>query len=120
MAFSAKPLEDRSREFAVQAVLVCRGLKTTPELWDALRQFVRSATSVGANHRAMSRARSSNECAAKLQIVCEEVDEACYWLELLEKTLQEPHAIAAIHNEARELRAIFSKARATMRARIQN
>jgi hypothetical protein len=36
------------------------------------------------------------------------------------KTLQEPHAIAAIHNEARELRAIFSKARATMRARIQN
>ena len=49
----------------------------------------------------MSRSRSAREFAAKLQIVCEEVDEACYWL------------------EAKELRAIFAKARSATRAKLK-
>jgi four helix bundle protein len=120
MTFSANALEDRTRQFAIDAILLTRAQRPSSELWEPFRQFVRAATSVGANHRAMSRARSSNEFAAKLQIVCEEVDEACYWLEVLAATLPDRAVLAPLNVEACELRAIFSKARATMRTRNQN
>ena len=46
------------------------------------RQILRSATSVGANYRAASRAKSNADMIAKLAIV-EEADETLYWLEIL-------------------------------------
>ena len=47
------------------------------------RQLIRCGTSVGANHRAACRARSTAEFVAKLGIVEEEADEVGYWLQLL-------------------------------------
>ncbi len=47
------------------------------------RQILRSATSVGANYRAASRAKSNADMIAKLTIVEEEADETLYWLEIL-------------------------------------
>ncbi len=47
------------------------------------RQLLRSATSVGANYRAVCRARSRAEFIARMGIVEEEADETAYWLELL-------------------------------------
>jgi len=49
-------------------------------------QLAKSATSVGANFRAFSRARSTNESYAKICIVVEEADETVYWLELFQDT----------------------------------
>src|SRR2546430_721605 len=46
------------------------------------KQFIRCATSVGANYRAACRAKSVADMVAKLAIVEEEADEAVYWLEL--------------------------------------
>lgn len=45
-------------------------------------QLLRCGTSVGANYRAARRARSRREFIAKLGIVEEEADEACFWLDL--------------------------------------
>lgn len=101
MVFSADKLEGRTRRFAIQVILFARGLRPTPELWEPVRQLTRAAASVGANHRAMSRSRSADEC--------------CYWFELLEATLPDPTPLAPLHREARELRAIFAKAKATLR-----
>jgi len=47
------------------------------------RQLIRSGTSVGANYRAASRARSTADFISKMGIVEEEADESIYWLELL-------------------------------------
>lgn len=48
-----------------------------------LNQIIRSATSVGANYRAVCRSRSDAEFISKLGIVEEEADETVYWLEIL-------------------------------------
>ena len=56
--------------------------------------------------------------AAKLQIVCEEIDESVMWLEVADATCKplKPQ-IAPLLSEALELRAIFSKSRSTFRNR---
>jgi four helix bundle protein len=68
-----------------------------------VRQLVRSATSVGANYRAATRARSQREAYAKLSIVEEEADEVGYWLERLEEsgrlTGGEAHLARVLSNE---------------------
>jgi four helix bundle protein len=60
----------------------------------------------------MRRARSRREFAAKLQIVNEEVDECVYWLELVTRRPAALPTAQVVLEEARELRAIFAKARA--------
>jgi four helix bundle protein len=113
-------LEERTRAFAIAAIRVGRTLKDKHDLQDLVRQLTRSACSVAANHRAMSRARSTREFAAKLHIVHEEADESAHWLTLLRDCADDPAAaggIAALLNEATQLRNIFGHARATTRRR---
>lgn len=119
MTFSRDELELRSRQFAIDALILAKQLADTKELWDVVRQLTRASSSVGANHRAMRRARSFKEFAAKLQIVVEEIDEACYWLEIIRATVGDEPRTAALHREAAELRAIFAKARATTRQKLR-
>ena len=74
----------------------------------ARRQFIRCATSVGANYRAAQLARSKAEFIAKLQIALEEADETVYWLEVASRAnLLDFDAIHDLMSEARELCAIF-------------
>ncbi len=114
-------MEDRSKRFAVGAVGLQRKFVARPELWDVARQLARAATSTGANHRAMRRARSLREFAAKLQIVCEEIDESTYWLDLIAELAPDlSDDISGLHREALELRAIFAKARSTTRRKLQD
>ncbi|WP_368366353.1 four helix bundle protein [Chryseobacterium sp. SSA4.19] len=49
------------------------------------KQIIRSITSVAANYRAVTRARSDKERFAKLCIVVEEIDETQLWLEIIEE-----------------------------------
>jgi four helix bundle protein len=78
------------------------------------RQLLRSATSVGANYRAVSRTRSRAAFVAKLDIVIEEADESAFWLELLvEADLTPPDAARPLLIEAQELTRLFSAARRT-------
>jgi four helix bundle protein len=119
VTFTPDSIEQRSRQFAIDAIRVSRELATMPELWDAARQLVRAATGTGANHRAMRRARSFKEFAAKLQIVCEEVDESAYWLDIIVGAAPELQGkLEAVRKESIELRSIFAKARATTRRKL--
>ena len=113
-------LEERTRRFAISIVHVVRHARAQPELRSACSQLNDSAGSVAANHRAVGRARSTREFAAKLQIVHEEADEAAHWLSQLKETNRDPALRAPIQKalqEAIELRNIFGKARATTRER---
>jgi four helix bundle protein len=71
---------------------------------------------VGANYRAVCRARSKADFIAKLGVVIEEADESAYWLEILiDAGLVKPKKLESLLQEARELTAIFNAARNTTR-----
>jgi four helix bundle protein len=63
----------------------------------------------------MRRSRSRREFAAKLQIVCEESDECVLWLEIAGVLESDLADVPPLLTEARELRAIFNKAKRSLR-----
>jgi four helix bundle protein len=68
-------------------------------------QLIRSATSVAANYRAANRSRSDKEFISKINIVLEEADECCFWLEIIKE--KNWRAVDILLKEANELTAIF-------------
>lgn len=67
-------------------------------------QVLRSGTSVAANFREASRARSDAEFIAKLGIVEQELDETALWLELLvESETVRQEKLDSLQGEADEL-----------------
>ena len=73
------------------------------------KQLLRSGTSVGANHREASRARSKAEFVSKIGDCLKEADETLYWLELLQDEGFVPtKRLQPLVNEANELVAIFA------------
>src|ERR1035441_10205796 len=72
------------------------------------KQMLRSGTSVAANYREASRARSRNEFVSKIEQCAQEADETQLWLELLRDDcgISLPE-ISALWREADELIAIF-------------
>ena len=68
------------------------------------RQLLRSGTSVGANYRAASRAKSKADFIAKMGIVEEECDESLYWIEVLvEAGLVDSERVAELMKEGGEI-----------------
>lgn len=68
------------------------------------RQLLRSGTSVGANYRAASRAKSKADFIAKMGIVEEECDESLYWMEMLvEADLVDSERLAELMKEGDEI-----------------
>jgi four helix bundle protein len=77
-------LRIRTKEFASQIIRLFISLdKRREELRIIGKQVLRSGTSVAANYREASRARSSDEFIAKIEICSQEADETQLWLELL-------------------------------------
>jgi four helix bundle protein len=98
----------RTKEFALKIIRLTRTLPKTEEARVIGRQLLRSATSVGANYRAVCLARSKAEFIAKMGVVLEEADECIFWLELLEDaSIVRKGDATPLHREAGELAAIF-------------
>jgi len=77
-------LRKRTKDYASAVVRLYTTLpKQRPEAQVIGRQLLRSGTSVAANFREASRARSPNEFVSKLEICTQEADETDLWLELL-------------------------------------
>src|SRR5258708_5169028 len=83
MSEKSEELKERTMSFAVNILQSVEILPKTVGAQIAARQLAKSATSVGANYRAVCTARSDQEFIAKLCIVNEEADETVYWLESL-------------------------------------
>lgn len=72
-------------------------------------QLLRSGTSVAANTREASRARSDAEFVSKLEIAIQEADESLLWIELLVEECGVSNELAErLHRETGELLAIFA------------
>lgn len=82
-------------------------------------QIVKSVTSVGANYRAVCRARSDREFVSKMNIVLEEADETLFWIEIImdKQWINKPE-LEVIWKEGNELTAIFVSSLKTVNDRI--
>jgi four helix bundle protein len=108
-------MRSRTQRFAVEVIRFGVGLPKSEEGRIISRQWMRAATSVGANCRAAQRGRSRGEFVAKLGIVEEEADETLYWLELLgELRAGQDAARQGLHGEATEpLRIVIAAKKGT-------
>jgi four helix bundle protein len=89
-------------------IRLCRTLPPNPEARIISRQLLRSTTSVGANYRAVCRARSTADFTSKLGLVLEEADETLFWLDLLvDAGVLRRDQINASLDEANQLVSIF-------------
>ena len=84
-----------------------------------LDQLLRSGTAVGANYRALCRAKSEKDFINKLKMIEEEADESLNWIDLLiESKLVTEVELKPIRTEADELLRIFVAALKTSRERF--
>lgn len=105
-------LQKRTKAFTLRSIKLFQALPETEEAKIIGRQFLRSATSVGANHRAVSRSRSKAEFFAKLSVTIEEADEAMFWLEvIIEAHILPEQRVIALLKEAEAITRILAKAR---------
>ncbi|GAB3735619.1 four helix bundle protein [Spirosoma lituiforme] len=102
----------RTKEFVLRSVRVFQALPQTEEAQILGKQFLRSASSTGANYRAACRARSKAEFYAKLSITIEEADESLFWMEVLaESGIIAVGRLESLMQEATEIIKVLSKAR---------
>ena len=104
----ASVLFKRTKAFALTVVRLYSSLQKDTLSQTLGRQAMRSGTSVGAHYREAYRARSTAEFISKLEVGLQELEETCYWHELMaESGVVEADAVAPILDEADELRRIF-------------
>ena len=112
----AEMMRSRTKSFALRIIKLYQNLPKSDESRIIGKQLLRSATSVAANYRAASRARSGPEYYAKICIVVEETDEALFWIEILEEShLITLNKLSSLKQEIAELVAIFSKTKSSLR-----
>lgn len=105
-------LQDRTKQFVLRSIKLFKALPSSEEARIIGKQFLRSSSSVGANYRAVCRARSQNEFYSKLSITIEEADESLFWLEIISESGILPNEkLKSLMVEAEELVKILSKAR---------
>jgi four helix bundle protein len=76
-------LRVRTKQLALRVIRLFAALPRRAEADVIGKQLLRPGTSVGANFREAHRARSDAEFVSKVGDCLNELDETCYWLELL-------------------------------------
>ncbi|MGA2444000.1 MAG: four helix bundle protein [Opitutaceae bacterium] len=114
-------LKQRTKIFARRVLRLIEALPTSRSGNIIANQLGRSGTSVGANYRAVCRARSDADFYSKPGIVEEEADESAFGLELVvEERMLTPRRVQPLRDEADALTAIMVSSRKTLAARKQN
>jgi len=101
-------LEIRTTDFALRVIKLYSALPKTTEAQVLGKQLLRSGTSVGAHYREAKRAKSTADFINKIEGALQELDETCYWLELIERSGIIPaRRLSPLRNEAVELTKIL-------------
>ncbi|MBN2785882.1 MAG: four helix bundle protein [Pontiellaceae bacterium] len=103
-------IQDRSFQFAVRIVKLCKFLNEQPGVSRTLsHQLIRSGTSVGANIEEAQGGQSRADFLSKMSIALKEARETHYWLKLLSAAdVVKSDLIAEIQTESNELVAILT------------
>ena len=99
----------RTKAFAGAVIkLYCSLPKQRDEVRILGKQLLRSGTSVAANYREASRARSDAEFVSKIEQCAQEADESMLWLELLHDDCHiDSELLEDLLRESDELLSIF-------------
>jgi len=111
-------LKNRTKTFAIEIVKLVDQLPQNTASQILGKQLLRCGTSVGANYRAVCRAKSRADFISKMMIVEEEADETIYWMELLSEVDLIPRKrVISLIEEANQLVAITVSSINTARKR---
>ncbi|PWU15859.1 MAG: four helix bundle protein [Verrucomicrobia bacterium] len=112
-------MKARTKKFALRIIKLVLALPRNEPGKVIGNQLMKAGSSVGANYRAVCRAKSKADFIAKMGTVLEEADESAFWLEvLMESGLMKPARIQPLWKEADELCAIFSSSLNTAKANL--
>ena len=113
-------LRNRTKRFALRIIRLCSSLPRNRNETAAIlgNQLLRSGTSVGAQYREACRARSNAEFVSKVESATQELDETCYWFELLaESGLVPDEKLSSLKAEGNELLSILIASAKTAKGR---
>ena len=100
---------ERTIDYSLRAIRLYRQLEADPAGRILGRQFLRSATSVGANVHEAQATQSTADFVAKMSIAHKEIIETRYWLELLARAEILPAArLEALQDETNQLSRILA------------
>lgn len=113
-------LKTKSFEFALHSIATYKGLINNKE-FILSKQFLRSATSVGANVREANNSQSIPDFIHKLYISLKECDESQYWLELLFATNYIPQqTYDELIQQSDEIKRILKSSILTSKSRLKS
>ena len=102
-------LEERTAKFAEAVIDLCLQIPETAVNRPLISQFIRSATSVGANYCEADDAESPKDFRHKIALCRKESREIKYWCRMMAKAASgQKIAIRPLWKEANELNLIFS------------
>ena len=108
---TSEEMKNRTKQFALRVIRLVESLPNTKSTQVIGKQLLRCGTSVGANYRAVCRAKSTADFINKLAIVEEEADEAIYWIELLVESNQiKQNLVANLLDETDQILSIVVSA----------
>ncbi len=114
-------LKLRTKNFSLMVIDLVERMPNSISIRVIANQIVKSGTSVGANYRAVCRARSDREFVSKMNIVLEEADETLFWIEIImAKQWVSNLELEVIWKEGNELTAIFVSSLKTVNDRINS
>ena len=76
-------LEQKSFQFAIRTVNLCKHLRNTKKEYTLSTQLLRAGTSIGANVAEAQQAQSKADFISKLSIALKETTETKYWIRLM-------------------------------------
>lgn len=98
----------RTRQLNIDIIIECNQLPKTTAAFELGKQIIRSSSSIGANYRALQRAKSDSDFINKYKIIIEEADETIYWLDIMSAVgLLNIEKATSLMKEANELTSIF-------------
>ncbi len=113
-------MKQRTKNVGLEVIKLIDELPSKTSVWVIAKQIVRSSTSIGANYRVVSRAKSQADFINKLKIVEEETDETIFWLEILvESNLVIEERVTTLKNELNQILAIVVSSIKTIKNKKQ-
>ena len=112
-------LRERTIQMAANLYWLLKDRKVTWIIRPGVNQMIRSSSSVAANFRAATRARSDAEFYARICIVVEECDETLFWLEYLMRiNFFDVEKTKEIYSEVEQLVRLFNAIKSKMKIKI--
>ena len=114
-------LRDRTLAFAVRVQALFQSKKVDSLNRSSVNQVLRSSSSVAANYRSATRARSDAEYYSKICIVTEEIDEAQFWLEyLIRAGFLAESEVGEVKSEADQLVRLFTAIKKKLKDKLES